>query len=63
MWPVAVQHQMAQAHPDLYGQTGDLCALKIQNGLIEMGSILRAPFGYGPDLDPASFCTTADRVG
>jgi hypothetical protein len=62
MWPAAVQDAMRQAHPDLYGNTPGFCALQINDGRLQLGSVLRAPFGYAAALDPRSFCSTHEEI-
>ena len=40
------------AHPDLYHEEPDgQVRLRIVDGMFEIGSIMRAPFGFAPELD------------
>ena len=64
-WPEPVQRATQHAHPDLYqphetpaGPTWP--ALHIDRGILALGSVVAAPFGYAMNLDPAAF-TPADQ--
>ena len=54
-----VQETVMVQHPDLYQwrHTGDTrCpAVHIEDGRLQIGSTVQAPFGYGPELDLAGF--------
>ncbi len=55
----SVQETVAAQHPDLYRwrQAGATrCpAVHIEDGRLQIGSTVQAPFGYGPELDLAGF--------
>jgi hypothetical protein len=53
MFPEEVQAQILAHHPDLYQRhPRGFAALNIQHGLINIGSVLAAPFGLGFEFDP-----------
>lgn len=62
MWPEHVQHAMLEAHPDLYEKKADLCTVRINEGQIQLDSLLLAPFGYAVSLDPRGYCSTAEEI-
>ncbi len=59
MHELSVQETVVAQHPDLYRwrHTGDTrCpAVHIEEGRLQIGSTVQAPFGYGPELDLAGF--------
>jgi hypothetical protein len=56
MYPEDVQAQVLAAHGDLYRRhKRGYATLAIQDGMVQTGSIVDAPFGLGFDLDPARF--------
>lgn len=56
MFPDDVQEQMLLVHGDLYHALDDGTAvLNLQHGLINVGSVVDAPFGIGFDLDTTRF--------
>ena len=63
MWPESVQSAVRRAHPDVYDEDRGFCALKINDGLIQLGTVNAAPFGYAAPLDPRSFCSHAEEIG
>lgn len=51
-FPKTIQQQVLEKHNDLYGETTDgWPAVRINNGLIELGSVNKAPFGTDFLLD------------
>ena len=61
MYPEVVQAQALGAHGDLYRKyESGFPALNIQAGMIEVGSVVDAPFGYGFELDSTQFTPLAD---
>ena len=63
MWPETLQGAMRQSHPDLYDEERGVCALRIKGGLLQLGSVNAAPFGYGPMIEPRTFCAQAEAIG
>jgi hypothetical protein len=64
MFPTTVQDAVLRRHEDLYTR-GD-CGyptLSIRDGAINIRSVVAAPFGLEPQLDPASFAEPAFTVG
>jgi hypothetical protein len=60
-WPPAIQDLTLAAHGDLYHRhASGFPAVYIERGTIEVRSVLDAPFGVEPLLDPAIF-TPADE--
>jgi hypothetical protein len=56
MYPADIQQQVLAAHDGLYVAHRDgYPTLNIRNGQLAVGSINRAMFGYGFDLDPSRF--------
>lgn len=56
MVPQSVQTAVLKHHPDLYTPLPDGCpTLRIDNGQLQIGSLLKSPFGYGWDFDPSIF--------
>ncbi len=54
--PESVQSSLLDAHGDLYTRhEGGFASLDIQDGRIEIGSVVRAPFGRDFDLETAGF--------
>jgi len=55
-FPAAVQQQVLDAHGDLYRRTdAGWPTLDVRDGQVELGSINRAPFGLGFQLDVEQF--------
>jgi hypothetical protein len=53
MFPENVQHNVLDAHSDLYAKTAqNWPSLAIDGGMISIESLNRAPFGYGFDFNP-----------
>jgi hypothetical protein len=64
MFPTPVQRAVLRHHGDLYTRTEQgYPTLSIRDGGIDVASVLAAPFGLQPDLDPASFGEPAFAVG
>jgi hypothetical protein len=58
MWPGDVQEQVLQQHGDLYHRSRDgWPTLNIRDGMVEVGSLLRAPFGVGFEMPVERFLT------
>jgi hypothetical protein len=58
MWPEDVQNQVLQHHGDLYHRGRDgWPTLNIRDGRVEVGSLLRAPFGVGFEMPVERFLT------
>jgi hypothetical protein len=61
MFPAKVQRQVLEAHGDLYHATPEgWPTLSINNGVIQLDSLLKAPFGVGFQLDVEQFTPVAD---
>ncbi len=63
MWPVAVRNAVLRAHPGLFNDEFGFCSLRIADGRLDLASVLRAPFGYAADIDPATFCSERQDIG
>jgi hypothetical protein len=64
MFPVPVQRAVLGHHADLYTRSErGYPTLSIRGGAIDVGSVLAAPFGLEPELNPASFAEAAFTVG
>lgn len=55
MLPDDLRQASLAAHPDLYRRTNDDVTLRIENGRLNLGSVLAAPFGRGVEFDPRRF--------
>jgi hypothetical protein len=64
MFPATVQDAVLRRHEDLYtrGDRG-YPTLSIRDGAINIRSVVAAPFGLEPQLDPASFAEPVFTVG
>jgi hypothetical protein len=61
MFPAAVQRQVLEHHADLYHPSRDCWpTLRIEDGSIQVQSVVEAPFGFRPRLDVEQFATLAD---
>jgi hypothetical protein len=57
-WPEAIQRQMLEQHGDLYGRTPDgLTSLRVEKGMINLGTVNAAPFGVNPLPDLGAFAS------
>jgi len=55
MWPANVQEKALHAHPDLYGRSPrGFPAVRIEKGLMRIGSVADAPLGVGFIMDVSS---------
>jgi hypothetical protein len=58
MWPEDVQRQVLHHHGDLYHASHHgWPALTIRDGCVDVGSLLRAPFGVGFEMPVEHFLT------
>ena len=58
MYPEEVRRRVLEEHGDLYREhVGGFPTLDIREGVLELGSVVGAPFGTGPLLDAAQFQT------
>jgi len=56
MLPGSVQEAVLEAHPDLYRRHQEgFATVDVDDGHIEVGSTLDAPFGYACEVDPGRF--------
>jgi hypothetical protein len=56
MFPADVQRQILEAHSDLYHASRDgWPTLTVQNGVLQTGSVVEAPFGVGPVIQVKQF--------
>ena len=59
-----IQETMLDHHSDLYRRHvlsgGDTPVVAIDEGRVQLGSVVAAPFGYGPSLDLDGFSPLAD---
>lgn len=56
MLPEIIQQQMLQSHPDLYHPHPEgYPTVHIENGRLQVGSVVQAPFGVGPLVDTGCF--------
>lgn len=64
MFPPTVQQQVLQAHPDLYHESArGWPTLTIRGGMLDLGSVLAAPFGVGFELDVTPFPPVEPALG
>jgi hypothetical protein len=64
MFSAPVQEAVLRRHGDLYMRAErGYPTLSIRDGAIDIGSVVAAPFGVKPELDPASFAEPAFTVG
>ena len=64
MFPAPVQSALFRRHGDLYTRSAKgFPTLSIRDGAIDIESVVAAPFGLEPALDPASFAEFAFAVG
>ena len=55
-FPHDVQERLIECHKDLYGwRDGRFATLQIRSGALSLESVVEAPFGLSPELDPAVF--------
>jgi hypothetical protein len=62
MWPDDLQHRVANAHPDLYGEDHGFAALKIHDGSLQLTSTLAAPFGYAVEIKPEALGMVGEEI-
>ncbi|MEO6003369.1 MAG: hypothetical protein ABIZ04_26885 [Opitutus sp.] len=62
MWPESVQRSVVEAHPDLFDDSREYAALTIRDGSVQLDSVIAAPFGYGLELDPRTFCASTEEI-
>jgi hypothetical protein len=55
MYRRAQQEAIVEAHPDLYGWLSQFATLRIENGRVDLSSVLRAPFGLAAEMDLSQF--------
>jgi hypothetical protein len=56
MFPPDLQDAVVEAHPDLYRRHDQgFATLRITNGMLDLGTVVDAPFGVGVDLEPWEF--------
>jgi hypothetical protein len=61
MWPDTVQENVLTRHGDFYARhDGGFPSLDVRGGVVNMKSVVDAPFGYGFDFEPGVF-TPADE--
>jgi hypothetical protein len=61
MFPAEVRHQVLAHHADLYHASRDgWPTLTIEDGSIQVRSVVEAPFGFQPRLDVEQFAPLAD---
>lgn len=61
MLPETYQDCLVADHGDLYGrQASGLPTVDVADGVIQIGSVVDAPFGYTIDVDPERFTSTAE---
>jgi len=52
MYPSTLQHQVVAQHADLYHwQRQNFASLKVRNGIVDIGTVVDAPFGYHIDWE------------
>lgn len=54
MYPAAIQKQVLEVHGSLYCDQ-EFPTLDIRDGVLDISSVIRSPFGYGFDLDTTQF--------
>lgn len=62
MFPSALQAEMVDKHGDLYQHQGELVTLAICHGVIDLASVVAAPFGYNIDLLAEQFTPLAETL-
>jgi hypothetical protein len=61
MFPDDIQNAALAAHPDLYRRHAEgFVTTRIENGTVEVGSIVDRAFGVGASFDPSRFSPAAD---
>jgi len=61
MYPDNIQRQVLDVHETLYHKNErGFPILNIRDGLLDMSSVVNAPFGYGFDLDTTQFTPLDD---
>ncbi|MFB9808481.1 hypothetical protein ACFFQF_29120 [Haladaptatus pallidirubidus] len=62
-FPEEVQQKILSAHPDLYRcHDGDFVTLQIEDGTLDLDTIINAPFGVAPLLDICQFTPLIEWV-
>ena len=55
MFPEEVQAQVVENHASLYRSNGSFLALAVSDGLLDISSVVDAPFGYDFELDTTRY--------
>ena len=61
MWPDKVQEEVLKHHGDFYTRhDGGFPSLDVHDGVVDLKSVVDAPFGYGFEFDPGCFTPVAE---